>query len=387
MTRHHLLACAAATLLLACSDDASPWALVFDQGPALASDAGADAAAVSDSSRDASAPRDQAGDASPGLRDAGTDAAVGREDMAAAEMSFADQGASQAPCPMPPPVGYRYMVGQPVFGQNDYIEYIPGDLPIILTAAHGGTLEPQGFEIELGTNASDGGSQQLARLVHARLGQLTGRTPHLVINHIKRNRLNLNRDDASPNAQHPPAIAAYDEFHGFIEDAKAWVTAACGQGHYFDLHTHGRRENAWVEIGLGLSKRDLLLGDEQLAGEADDSFYRHLAGQPGADFAQLVRGPTSLGGLLEAQSFEGSPVRAVPSPKNPDLGPYPYFNGGFNTQAHGSRQGGHIDATQLEFHFSQINAGARKRQAFSIVLSDVLRTFVETHYGFDLSAP
>ena len=220
--------------------------------------------------------------------------------------------------------------------------------------------------------------------LHARLGELTGHTPHLIINHVKRNRLNLNRADASPNAQHPPAIAAYEAFHGFVEDAKRWVTAACGRGHYFDLHTHGRQENRWVEIGVGLSKADLLLKDEKLPDVAGNSFYRALAMQPEVSFAEIIRGATSLGGLLEAERFEGAPVRAVPSPTNPNLGPYPYFNGGFNTQIHGSRSGGRIDATQMEFHFSQINAGAQKREAFSLLLADVIRTFMEVHYAFEL---
>lgn len=61
-----------------------------------------------------------------------------------------------------------------------------------------------------------------------------------------------------------------------------------------------------------------------------------------------------------------------------------WLNGGFNSQVHGSRAGGTIDSSQLEFHFSYVNAGPAVREEFSVTLSQAMQTFVETHYGLEL---
>lgn len=227
----------------------------------------------------------------------------------------------------------------------------------------------------------DGGSRETALLVYARLQELTGRAPHLTINHVTRNRLNLNRDDARPNADVPEAIAAWEEFHGYVEDSKDWVTTSCGRGHYFDFHTNGH-DTGWVEVGTALTVERLALPDDELEAEADQSSYWALASRPEISFAEILRGPTSLGGLLEAEG-----IGVVPSPMNPGPGRNAFFTGGYNVRRHGSRDDGVIDGSQLEMHFNYINAGSEAREAFAITLTDAMVTFMETHYGFDLDAP
>ena len=55
-------------------------------------------------------------------------------------------------------------------------------------------------------------------------------------------------------------------------------------------------------------------------------------------------GKESLGALFEAAGY-----RAVPSPRQPSPGKDLYFRGGYTAQVHGSRDGGVVDAIQLEF--------------------------------------
>lgn len=43
---------------------------------------------------------------------------------------------------LPAPVS-AFVPGQSYFGRNDYVEYIPGELPVVLSAPHGGSLEPE----------------------------------------------------------------------------------------------------------------------------------------------------------------------------------------------------------------------------------------------------
>jgi len=278
------------------------------------------------------------------------------------------------------PLPHGYQAGVAVWSESELIEYRPGELPMIIAAPHGGHLEPEELAEAKGELARDTGSLESALLVYERLRELTGRSPHLIINHVKRNRLNLNRLDARPNAQHPLALSAYHEFHGFVNDAKRWVSEACGAGHYFDFHTNGHVER-WVEVGVGLSRAQLKRSDERLEEPKlrRRSFYRSLLSDPERSLAELVRGPTSIGGLLEAEG-----IRVVPSPKHPSPGDGGYFSGGFNSKQHGSRYGGVIDSTQLEIHFSYIRARGMARARFSETLAYVIARFMELHYGFKL---
>src|SRR4051812_22749819 len=60
----------------------------------------------------------------------------------------------------------RYLPGQSYFGRNKYIEYIAGDLPVILSAPHGGRERPEELpDRESGTFAFDTNTQELAHAV------------------------------------------------------------------------------------------------------------------------------------------------------------------------------------------------------------------------------
>jgi hypothetical protein len=285
------------------------------------------------------------------------------------------------PCPWPPPAGYTYAVGESDLGDKGYIEYIPGDLPIILTAPHGGSLEPDEIPPQEGVLAKDSGSLETTYLLYDYLLEETGRTPHVIINHLTRHRLNANRDQEGASYDNPHAAHAWDEFHDYIEDAKEWVTSACGKGHLFDIHTNGHSE-AWNEMGFALTSAELDLPDEELDTPElrAKSTLHWLVAPPEISFIEVLRGPTSLGGLLDAAG-----VKAVPSPTYPGPDGGGYFTGGYNVRRHGSRDGGVVDATQIESHFSYINAGAAAREDYSRKLTDAIVVFMEEHYDFDLS--
>ncbi len=299
-------------------------------------------------------------------------------DLNDAQASDLSDMATGQPCSRPQPADWRYTTGTPVFGANDFIEYIPGDLPIVLTAPHGGALEPQELIQDTSSLASDARSQETARGVVEAFRLRTGHSPHLIINHVRRDRLNMNRSDATPNETIPSAIQAWDDFHGFVDDAKRWVTTTCGSGHYFDMHTNGG-DPRWTEIGLALSRTNLTLRGDAFEALADNSTYKALAERSSLSFDALVRGPTSIGGLLETRG-----MLVVPSPNNVDTMGEAIFDGGYNVRRHGSRDGGTIDGTQVEIHFQYINAGSTKRLAFIEDFTTVVQLFMREHYGFDL---
>ena len=265
--------------------------------------------------------------------------------------------------------------GKSIFGHRDFIEYIPGDLPIILAAPHGGYLEPEDLPT-IDDHGRDNNTQETTRAVGEWLALLTGRQPHIIINHLHADKLNAARDIDEAAGEHPDARLAWEEFHAFIETAKTDITETWGAGHYVDVHTNGHSEG-WNEIGLGVSADILNGSDEGIIERCDLSTVANLCGPGGAEMLEIIRGETSLGGLLRASGY-----LSVPSPDIPSPGEGGFFYAGWNTWAHGSRHGGTIDATHLENHWTFMVDD--EREDFSLAIATGLQDFMVVHYGVGL---
>ena len=271
--------------------------------------------------------------------------------------------------------------GTTQFGTSEYVEHIVGDLPIILSAPHGGDLRPDVIpDRTQGTTINDANTQELTRAIQRALLNRTGRHAHVVINRLHRSKLDANRDLDEAAQGHPDAERAWAEFHAFTDSAKARVTEAWGSGLYLDLHGHAHPIER-LELGFLLSRNELNGTDALLNGRAHESSLRALASSVDTPFSALVRGPTSVGSLLEAQG-----VRAVPSNADPRPDADPYFTGGYNTNRHGSIGGGSIDAIQIEHHRPGLRDTEANREAYAEHLADALLRFMEVHYEFDLSS-
>ena len=89
-----------------------------------------------------------------------------------------------------------------------------------------------------------------------------------------------------------------------------------------------------------------------------------------------IFGNKSLGALFEYAGY-----KAVPSPRQPSPGTDIYYRGGYTTQVHGSRDGGVVDAIQLEFPGEiRIDGGDELRQQFSTNLAKILEEFYSQNY-------
>jgi hypothetical protein len=165
------------------------------------------------------------------------------------------------------------------------------------------------------------------------------------------------------------------EYHSFIEAAKHAVVAEHGTGFYIDLHGHGHPIQR-LELGYLLSSSTLALTDEALDAPAheNESGIRMLSQASPATFAEIVRGPASLGALFEAEGFP-----SVPSPSAPGPDGAPYFTGGYNTERHGSRHGGPISGVQLEANYIGVRDTQANRERFAAALAAVLDEYLEAH--------
>jgi hypothetical protein len=291
----------------------------------------------------------------------------------AGEASVEYTATSRAPVP-----------GATYYGRNQYMEYDGGDLPILITAPHGGSLTPAELPDRSGadiTTATDLQTEQLAHDVSAALVALTGKQPHVIICRLKRTKIDANREIVEAAEGNRLAQRAWFEFHSFAEAARRAVTGRYGTGFYIDLHGHGH-DIQRLELGYLLTSTDLGLSDAMLDQPAyrTKSSLRAVSLAAGETYSMLVRGSSSLGALLTAQGFP-----AVPSPAQPAPGVDPYFNGGYNTARYGSSGGGTMSGLQIESNFTGVRDTQANRQRFAQALASALDTFFAAHLGIDIT--
>lgn len=127
-------------------------------------------------------------------------------------------------------------------GRNGYVEYIQGNLPIVLSIPHGGRLKPEEIPdrtdgvVDGDTNSIELGVELFSYLSHACSTNEKARIPHIIICHLHRIKLDANRNLEEAALGAPHAVEAWNEFHNFISIAKSKVLTQFKMGHYYDIH-------------------------------------------------------------------------------------------------------------------------------------------------------
>jgi hypothetical protein len=262
------------------------------------------------------------------------------------------------------------------FGTRNYVEYLPGDLPIVVSVPHGGALTPASIpDRTAGTTVTDTNTIELGRAVRDAFASGTGRTPHLIVMHLRRTKVDANREVVEAAQGNAEAQLAWTEYHQFIEQAIGLARATGGDGFYLDLHGHGHAK-ARLELGYRLSAATLNGSDADLdnAQVALASSLRVAAQKTTHGSASLLRGALSLGGLLAPA------LPAVPSPADPSPGSDPYFTGGYSTERHTVV----IAGAQIESHYPGVRDSVSSRAAFGAALVTAIRAFVKEHLGLQI---
>lgn len=305
---------------------------------------------------------------------------------------------TKTPVTPPPVVPVTYVPGQSYFGRNDYIEYIAGNAPVILSAPHGGSLTPTSIADRTAsacggaaTTVTDANTQELVRTMQSRFFARYGKYPHVIISRLSRRKLDPNRLQPEAGCGNAEAAQALTEWHAFIDRAKSAVIAAHGRGWYMDMHGHGhavqRLELGYLLTATQLNGTDATL-DASTAIENSASILTVSLASP-LSFSALLRGSTSLGTLYAAQGFPSVPSSGDPRPNNDE-----YFNGGDNTRRHscgsaagplGGTTGGMICGVQIEANFAGVRDNAANRERFADVTATVLEQYLRVHWGLSLA--
>ncbi|MGV3659569.1 MAG: hypothetical protein ACO1TE_05275 [Prosthecobacter sp.] len=265
------------------------------------------------------------------------------------------------------------------------IEVRQGTLPIILTVPHGGTLKPENvLARRYGVTGIDSNTAPLTEMIIEELAARYGGRPHAIFSRLHRSRLDPNREIKEAAQGEPTAEAAWHGFHDSTQRACDAVMKKHGTGLLLDIHGH-RHLDQRVELGYLVKSEQLRPGDAALNADAAliaSTSIRELDQRSPQSFAELLRGPHSLGSLLEARGF-----RSVPSPDKPRPGIMAsYFSGAYDIAAHGSRDGGTVSAIQIECPWNGIRDKPENQRRFAKALAEALGIYFETHFGRALKA-
>ena len=209
---------------------------------------------------------------------------------------------------------------------RELITVAAGDLPIILTAPHGGresipdVPERKGKDVAQFKNRTDTNTDLLAAKIAKELEKQTGKRPYVVIARFHRKYLDANRRKALAY-ESENAMRIYDAYQRAIMNARQEIAERWGRGLLLDIHGQSTRR------------------DSVFRGTQNGKTTKHLVGRFGLE---SLTGDSSLFGRI---ADAGLPV--IPRVGTTDL-EHDRYDGGYTVMTHGSWQSGTIDAIQLE---------------------------------------
>ena len=172
------------------------------------------------------------------------------------------------------------------FGSSGFVEYREGNVGIVIAVPHGGSWDYQEIpNRKYGVLEGDDHTRELGEVVATAICRNIGKCPHLIMSNLKRSKLDPNRNKTEAAQGNPKAEKAWEEYQGFIEEAKKVE----GLGVVIDLHGQSHRQNS-TELGYLLSTAQLNSGDYDSA----KSSVRQLARRLGKSGKEVMTGNFTL---------------------------------------------------------------------------------------------
>jgi N-formylglutamate amidohydrolase len=215
-----------------------------------------------------------------------------------------------------------------------------GNLPIILSAPHGGRQAVPGAPVRRGigvpwfTIQRDNNTAELTHLIALKLSERLGAKPFVIEADFERKYIDANR--AAEHAyESAGAKFFYDAYHRALAEAAEQVRRQWGYGFLIDIHGQGAEPDT---IFCGTDNRKSVAA----------ILERHGSG--------ALSGPKSLMGQLHAKSY-----RILPNPNGQER--ERRYTGGYTTRTYGRHRGTKIDAMLLEFGTNQLRKADLERTA------------------------
>ena len=233
-----------------------------------------------------------------------------------------------------------------------------GDLPVVISAPHGGSLRIPGVEARRGEGIEagaagfravrDGGTEELAMEVARQLATRMNGKPSFVISRVHRRYVDFNRPPEI-GVEDPKARVVYDQYHAALRDSIENIRKTFQTGLLIDIHGQGTSSTT---VYRGTSNGLTMTGLRSRFGESSWTGEESLCG-----FLK------SRGWTMHPDPFDGKEQSG--------------FTGGFIVRTYGSHRPDGIDAIQLELGADYRRKADRERVAQ--VLADSVAVYIEKY--------
>ena len=267
------------------------------------------------------------------------------------------------------------------FEISKMIKVSNGDIPIVISAPHGGTLTPNEIPNRSCSGivtVRDRNTTELADEIKYQMKQDYGVEPYVISALIHRRKIDLNRDVGLATCGHSLAMEVWQEYHKKIEEALSSAVDEYGSAIFIDLHGHGHTVQR-LELGYLLRNEELResyggLGEAHELAEKS-SLSNLISANPELEFQDLLTGERAFGTIMENEG-----IRSVPSMQDPF--PYPgeaFFNGGYNTRRYTSDDYPLVFGWQIEANFNGVRDSDENRNAFAKAFSKAIMIQLEEY--------
>ena len=139
--------------------------------------------------------------------------------------------------------------------QKPYIVKQEGNIPVLLSAPHGGDLKPKIIKDRQGNSFktdADTWTIEILKLVNNELKLMWG-TPYYIYSNLHRSKLDFNREFYEATDSNTTLIPIYNSYHDFLSKTSVKVIPKL---LIVDIHGHTHSENM-IELGYGIDYTEL----------------------------------------------------------------------------------------------------------------------------------
>lgn len=258
--------------------------------------------------------------------------------------------------------------------KNNYIQYYQGNIPLILSAPHGGEFMPDEItDRSEGVFDKDDFTLELTQEIIKEFQLQIGKIPYAIIGDISRKKVDFNRQREIAY-EDESAKVVYDEFHSLIQKSEKEIDKKFAKGLYIDIHGQSHPKG-YTEFGYLLYNDVLKLADEHLVEHQHQTSIRTLSKFSSEPFLEQLKGKNSLGSLMCEQGYD-----SIPSEKIPYATDGNYFEGAYDTIRYGSLEGGNISGIQIEFPYIDVRDTKEHRKKCAQAFVKSIIKFMDVHF-------
>lgn len=269
------------------------------------------------------------------------------------------------------------MTIKPSLNEN-YIQYLEGSLPIVISTPHGGSYTPSYILNRTnGVFDRDDYTKELTYEIIEEFFIQTKCYPHTVIVDLCRTKVDTNRQKTEA-VSCEKSTTSYNSFHKFIKQSIKKIEKKYQKGLYIDIHGQSHSHNA-IEFGYLLTNDILRLDNNTISTYKSISSIKTISDFSNYSFCEQIKGAYSLGTLMSKKGFESIPSKNMPY----SLKDNEYFEGAYNTRTYASTSGSSVSSIQIEFPYYCRETKENRKETAKALVSSILK-FMQVHLELDL---